>query len=156
MHPKLSFVLTHPDTGEELARYNTDTISHDWSNYPKSWQETAEWQLVGMNFTVPEGYFDTLAERVMERIPENEVRMMPETVRKPLAAKRWRTVAAAAVVLAAVFGAGLYVHQDLNDAEVEAMATQRASYSNAEGSLDAVADYIMCDDEDLYAYLSDE
>jgi hypothetical protein len=55
VHPKLSFVLTHPDTGEELARYNTDTISHDWSNYPKSWQETAEWQLVGMNFTVPEG-----------------------------------------------------------------------------------------------------
>ena len=108
------------------------------------------------HFTVPEGYFDTLAERVMERIPENEVRMMPETVRKPLAAKRLRTVAAAAVVLAAVFGAGLYVHQDLNDAEVEAMATQRASYSNAEGSLDAVADYIMCDDEDLYAYLSDE
>ena len=55
VHPKLSFVLTHPKTGEELARYNTDTISHDWSNYPKSWKETAEWQLVGMNFTVPEG-----------------------------------------------------------------------------------------------------
>ena len=55
VHPKLSFVLTHPKTGEELARYNTDTISHDWSNYPKSWKETADWQLIGMNFTVPEG-----------------------------------------------------------------------------------------------------
>ncbi len=55
VHPKLSFVLTNPQTGAELARYNTDTISHDWSNYPKSWKETANWQLVGMNFTVPEG-----------------------------------------------------------------------------------------------------
>ena len=55
VHPKLSFILTHPDTGAELARYNTDTISHDWNNYAKSWKETAEWQLIGMNFTVPEG-----------------------------------------------------------------------------------------------------
>ncbi len=55
VHPKLSFVITHPVTGAELARYNTDTISHDWNNYPKSWRETADWQLVGMNFTVPEG-----------------------------------------------------------------------------------------------------
>ena len=55
VHPKLSFVLTNPQTGAELARYNTDTISHDWSNYPKSWRETADWQLIGMNFTVPEG-----------------------------------------------------------------------------------------------------
>lgn len=55
VHPKLSFVLTNPQTGAELARYNTDTISHDWSNYPKSWKETANWQLVGMNFIVPEG-----------------------------------------------------------------------------------------------------
>ena len=42
VHPKLSFVLTHPETGAELARYNTETIAHDWSNYPKSWRETAE------------------------------------------------------------------------------------------------------------------
>ena len=55
VHPKLSFVLTHPETGAELARYNTDTIAHDWNNYAKSWRETADWQLIGMNFTVPEG-----------------------------------------------------------------------------------------------------
>ena len=55
VHPKLSFVLTHPETGAELARYNTDTIAHDWNNYAKPWRETADWQLIGMNFTVPEG-----------------------------------------------------------------------------------------------------
>ena len=57
VHPKLSFVLTHPQTGAELARYNTDTIAHDWSLFstPSSWKYSANWQLVGMNFTVPEG-----------------------------------------------------------------------------------------------------
>lgn len=57
VHPKLTFVLTHPQTGAELARYNTDTIAHDWSLFgtPSAWKYTANWQLVGMNFTVPEG-----------------------------------------------------------------------------------------------------
>ena len=55
VHPKLSFILTNPTTGTQLARYNTDTISHDWSNYPKSWRESADWQLIGMNFMVPAG-----------------------------------------------------------------------------------------------------
>ncbi len=54
-HPKISFVITDPTTGAELARHNTDTIGHDWSNYPKNWRESAEWQLVGMTFVVPDG-----------------------------------------------------------------------------------------------------
>jgi len=54
-NPKLSFVITNLTNGAELARYNSDTISHDWSNYPKNWRESADWQLVGMTFIVPEG-----------------------------------------------------------------------------------------------------
>ena len=59
--PKITFVITDFSTGEELARHNTDTIAHDWNpstidgSAHKKWQESAEWQLVGMNFTVPEG-----------------------------------------------------------------------------------------------------
>ena len=30
VHPKLSFIISDPVTGTELARYDTDTISHDW------------------------------------------------------------------------------------------------------------------------------
>ena len=61
VHPKLSFIISDPVTGTELARYDTDTISHDWDpsaidgSPRKKWQESADWQLVGMNFTVPEG-----------------------------------------------------------------------------------------------------
>lgn len=61
VHPKLSFIISDPVTGTELARYDTDTISHDWGpsaidgSPRKKWQESADWQLVGMNFTVPDG-----------------------------------------------------------------------------------------------------
>ena len=63
VHPKLSFIITDPSTNTELARYNTDTIGHDWGpsaidgSVRKKWQESADWQLVGMNFTVPEGVY---------------------------------------------------------------------------------------------------
>ena len=61
VHPKLSFIISDPVTGTELARYDTDTISHDWGpsaidgSPRKKWQESADWQLVGMNFTIPNG-----------------------------------------------------------------------------------------------------
>ena len=56
-YPKLSFIITDPRNGSVLARHNTDTIGHDWRFYntPGEWRNSAEWQLVGMNFTVPEG-----------------------------------------------------------------------------------------------------
>lgn len=54
-HPKLSFILSDPQTGQQLARYNTDTIPPDWSLRGQSWKLSAQWHLVGMNFEVPEG-----------------------------------------------------------------------------------------------------
>ncbi len=58
VHPKLLFVIRDIQTGEIIAQQGTDTISHDWNNYPKPWSESAEWQLVGMNFTIPDGTDD--------------------------------------------------------------------------------------------------
>ena len=54
-HPKLSFILSDPQTGQQLARYNTDTIPPDWSLRGQSWKLSAQWHLVGMSFEVPEG-----------------------------------------------------------------------------------------------------
>lgn len=54
-HPKLSFILSDPETGQQLARYDTDTIPPDWSLRGQSWKLSAQWHLVGMNFEVPEG-----------------------------------------------------------------------------------------------------
>lgn len=57
VHPQLTFLITDPITGAEIARYNTDTISHDWSLFgvANAWKQTANWQQVGMKFTVPDG-----------------------------------------------------------------------------------------------------
>jgi hypothetical protein len=111
-------------------------------------------------FTVPEGYFEQLTERVMSNIPANEVRMLTE--KAPEKRFRWHRYAAAAAVAAAIFGAGLFfghspVAEPKTDAPVavanHANSTPDAAYG---GDFDNVADYIMCDDYDLYAYLTSE
>ena len=53
--PNLSFIIINPATGTQLARYETGNIDHDYENYPKSWRESANWQLVGLTFTVTLG-----------------------------------------------------------------------------------------------------
>jgi len=56
--PQLSFVLQDPVTGEELITpYKTGPIPVDrsYQGIPYEWRNSAHWQLVGMNFTVPAG-----------------------------------------------------------------------------------------------------
>ncbi len=56
-YPRLKFVLTNPDTGAELATYDTGDIPYDdsYTGDNTCWQQSAAWHLVGMNFTVPSG-----------------------------------------------------------------------------------------------------
>ena len=56
VYPRMKFVLKDPKTGTTLAEQSTGDIQPDVT---KSWNihllESAEWQLVGMKFTVPPG-----------------------------------------------------------------------------------------------------
>lgn len=56
IYPCLRFELTDPATGKMLASHSTGDIQPD---YTKTWDinlsESADWQQVGMNFTVPVG-----------------------------------------------------------------------------------------------------
>lgn len=111
-------------------------------------------------FKVPEGYFDSLTERVMGNIPANEVRMFPK--KEPMKRRGWQRYAAAAAVVAAIFGAGLFWGHNTG-AEPQAAApvaaaehTSNSSGAAYGGDFDNVADYIMCDDYELYAYLTSE
>ena len=56
-YPRLLFVLSNPLTGEELASYDTGNIPYDarYTGDVLAWMYSAEWNLVGMNFTVPTG-----------------------------------------------------------------------------------------------------
>ena len=56
-YPRLKFVLADPATDAELAMYDTGDLPFDSSFIGDNmcWQQSVEWRLVGMNFTVPAG-----------------------------------------------------------------------------------------------------
>ncbi len=56
IYPRMKFVLTDPSSGTELATYDTGDIPFDSASIGdnSSWQYSAHWRLIGMNFTVPE------------------------------------------------------------------------------------------------------
>lgn len=62
VYPRMKFVLKDPETDAILAERSTGDIQPDWRyGTPDTWkyardnQLSAEWQLIGMNFIVPEG-----------------------------------------------------------------------------------------------------
>ncbi len=56
IYPRMKFVLTDPSSGTELATYDTGDIPFDsaFIGDNSCWQYSAHWQLIGMNFTVPD------------------------------------------------------------------------------------------------------
>ena len=108
-------------------------------------------------FSVPEGYFDNLAQRMIDSLPAHEVRMIPTEEKKKSRNRlfQWARYGAAAAVVAAVCMAGLHFTNNEPVAQTPVAATSTASYSTDE-NIDAMADYIMADDQDLYAYISGE
>ena len=62
IYPRMKFVLKDPTTGAVLAEKSTGDIQPDWRyGTPETWKYarenslSAEWQLIGMNFIVPDG-----------------------------------------------------------------------------------------------------
>ncbi len=62
VYPRMKFVLKDPTTGNTLGEKSTGDIQPDWRyGTPETWKYardnalSAEWQLIGMNFVVPEG-----------------------------------------------------------------------------------------------------
>lgn len=101
-------------------------------------------------FTVPEGYFDTLTDRIMSELPENDKTISMETVRKSSVMHRMLKpiITAAACICVAVFGLTMY----LSDSEQTADIAYDSNYSMEE----AMIDYAMMDNADIYAYLASE
>lgn len=101
-------------------------------------------------FRVPDGYFDELTSKVMSQIPEHEthvVNMRPRWY-------RYRTgIVAAACVVAAFFSVGTYLHLQQN--EPSQVASTQQYYYDADATMDAMANYAMLDNEEIYASLQD-
>lgn len=103
------------------------------------------------HFQVPEGYFDNLAASVMQHIPDGQAKIVK------MQAPAWRRhivaiSAAAASVAAAVC---LVFALESNPAHSPShLAAQHATMRQDNSNIDAMVNYTMLDNDDMYAYMS--
>lgn len=121
-------------------------------------------------FSVPENYFENLTSRIMERI-EEENNMPPFATQKGIfsspkehlsISKRLRPLIAAASLVGIIGGASVAFHLSLPAQQAQGGTENRSvaeSHSGASAhhrtAFDDSADYMMFEDDDLYAYLSE-
>lgn len=116
-------------------------------------------------FTVPDGYFDGLADCIMDKLPheEHETKIV-EMERLPL----WRRipvrkVAASVAVILTIGGGSVFFVKHHSSKQVATVTTvalqgaeshvQDANAHEGYGTFDEVADYVMMDNQDFYASL---
>lgn len=103
------------------------------------------------HFQVPEGYFDNLAASVMQHIPDDQakiIKMQTPAWRRHIVA----ISAAAASVAAAVC---LVFVLESNPAHSPShLAAQHTTMQQDNSNIDAMVNYTMLDNDDMYAYLS--
>lgn len=102
-------------------------------------------------FRVPEGYFDTLPQRVMERIKEEGQAGQPKRRRK----SRFFIRLTAAAVLTGFFSlAGLMMYEQSHPLTSSQAPTALASAQEMEFA-DELLDYAMLDNNDIEYYLTE-
>ena len=120
-------------------------------------------------FRVPEGYFEQLTEQVMQQLPDREpsVAKLLDMAQKPVSQPRARKVqmrpwlyAAACTALALMLGVSYYFMQSpatSTDTAPMAAVTPATNVAPASDNsyIDEVADYVMLDNAEIYACLSE-
>lgn len=98
-------------------------------------------------FAVPEGYFDSLTDSIMAKLPQaNVVELKP---RKHSYWKEWTAVAAACLI-----GAFVFLHNNKPAGDNNVTAANDTVYD--EQYQQDMMEYAMVDASDVYAYLSGE
>lgn len=107
-------------------------------------------------FKVPDGYFDHLTEKIMENLPEQEIRVIDIRSRQTLWQKLpLRKIAAAVAVVALLGGGSFWALQHEGDSKMVAHAKQheQKAVSSEDAAFNEMADYAMIDNETIYASL---
>ena len=99
-------------------------------------------------FRVPEGYFEEFAEQLMAQLPARETRAVPM---RPWWRRHRASMLAAACICAAVFSIGVY----FGPSEPRQASFASTSIENVDNTMDEMADYVMMDNEAIYASLTD-
>lgn len=106
-------------------------------------------------FKVPNGYFNSFAENLMDKLPEQQPAMTPHISMW----RKWRklrlTVAVAASVCAVMFSVMTFMH-DTKPAHSQLANnhTTKTVTNDSYNTLDVAADYTMLDNDDIYALVS--
>ncbi|MBR1394075.1 MAG: hypothetical protein IJ559_00250 [Prevotella sp.] len=96
-------------------------------------------------FRVPDGYFDNLTAQVMQQLPERH--------RQSLVVRLRPWFYAAACFLAVLFTAAVYFYSP--DTSSRQVATN-SNVTVSESYIDEAADFVMADNNDIYACLASE
>lgn len=140
-------------------------------------EETIIHEKMGRNnpFRVPEGYFDSFTERLMAELPERpslyseaerpELQVVSERPEQQVVStpKKSRlrilrpVLLAAACLCVAIFSVTLFLNQQQEMPEQTPVATATNATGNNidEEYMDEAADYVMLDNADIYACLSE-
>jgi len=106
-------------------------------------------------YRVPEGYFDHFTEQLLSQLPEHEA---VEPVRRPRLKILRPILMAAACLCVAIFSVTIYLNRTQDTTEsAPVAATQTITNTNnyEDDYMDAAADYVMLDNADIYACLSE-
>lgn len=107
-------------------------------------------------FKVPDGYFDHLTEKIMENLPEQEVRVIDIRSRQTLWQKMPLRKIAAAVAVAALLGGGTFwalQHEGDSKMVAHVKKHEQKAVSSDDAAFNEMADYAMIDNETIYASL---
>lgn len=110
-------------------------------------------------FKVPDGYFDHLTERIMENLPEQEVRVIDIRSRQMLWQKLPLRKIAAAVAVTALLGGGTFwalQHEGDSKTVAHVKKHEQKAVSSDDAAFNEMADYAMIDNETIYASLMTE
>ncbi len=97
-------------------------------------------------FRVPDGYFNSLTDRVMNQLPERQQKSRSVHLRA------WLYTAACVAVLA-VMGVSFLFHHIESEQQKLTVTTETTNTDNT--YIDDVVDYAMIDNAEIYACLAD-
>lgn len=106
-------------------------------------------------FKVPNGYFNSFAENLMDKLPEQQPVMTPHISMW----RKWRklrlTVAVAASVCAVMFSVMTFMHNTKpTHSPLASNHTTKTVTNDSYNTLDVAADYTMLDNDDIYVLVS--
>ena len=110
-------------------------------------------------YKVPEGYFDTLADRIMANIPEAPIQEKKQKKSAKIISLNTRVKIAVAAAIAGALISSITVRLYQQDKKLADVNTKTEMTTNSETYgeeyVNDYIDYAMVDEDDIYKYLSE-